>query len=250
MNKMNYPIGQILRMLDITEGTIRNYEKKGLIQRKSNEDHFFRHYDYRDLSRIESIRQYRSMNFPIPEIKELLDCDNTEMALSLFEKQKHQIGETINQLQHCLQQLNRESDKISRVQTYLGQYHLIENPGFVFKPYISSKNKENQTVIDNFEDYATILKKEQIGSKIYPVKGYIKTVREKKEGRCLYTVIEIRPQHDGIQSFSQVISEPLQVMGSMGYQLCSDILGIKLLTLTKQDMQYDYYELYLPVKEK
>ena len=245
MKKMNYPIGHILKMMEITEGTIRNYEKKGLIERKSDENHFFRHYDYRDLSRVESIRKYRSMNFSIREIKALLDCDNTDSVAALFEKQKQQISDRILQLQICQQNLDREADKIRRAEAYLGQYHLIENPGFRFIPYMESEKKSD---IHDFEDYATILKKEQMEGMIYPVKGYITKEKDKEQGLCLYTVIEIKPHHDGISSFSQVLLKPLKIMASQGFRLCGDILGIKLLTLTKQDLQYDYYELYLPVE--
>ena len=248
MKKMNYPIGHILKMMDITEGTIRNYEKKGLIKRKSDEDHFFRHYDCRDLSRVESIRQYRSMNFSIHEIKDLLDCDNTETVLALFDKQKQQISDMILKLQDCQKNLDRESDKIRRAEIYLGKYDLIDDPGFLFNSYMGSENKENQSGIHDFKDYATILKKEQVGGTIYPIKGYITENKDKRQGLCLYTVIEISPYHDGVQSFSQVIEEPLKFMSSRGYRLCGDILGIKLLTLTKNGLQYDYYELYLPVE--
>ena len=112
-----------------------------------------------------------------------------------------------------------------------------------------------------FDDYASIAKKEDLcnyNNRITPIVGYIQNNLSEPDNssiiynaqKCVYTVIKVEPFHYGVISFSQLLYNFLNYIKENNYEIIDDLLAIKLLTLEKDFKQYDYYELYFPIKSK
>jgi DNA-binding transcriptional MerR regulator len=69
---MNYKIGQVSDLLDLSVDTLRYYEKIKLLPRISRNASGIREYDTKDISRLRFIQRAQKMNFSLKEINDLL----------------------------------------------------------------------------------------------------------------------------------------------------------------------------------
>lgn len=257
MEKLNYTIGEVLKMLNITEGTIRNYERKDLLNSKRYNNNKYRHYDYRDLNRIVTIRKYRKFGMSLDDIKNLFTSNNIKNSKTILEHQQKTLIEQANLLLKNANKIALDIEKIDKVEHYLNKYEIVTRPSFYFYPFDKRSPITNDIIKnDLFDDYVSILKKETVYGNTTPIVGFYKNNLSNsndeamfyKEIQCLYTVIEVEPFRDGTKSFSEVLKYPINYIKNNNYEIIDDSLGIKLLTLEKDSKQYDYYEIYFPIK--
>lgn len=132
MGKINYTIGDILKIMNITEGSIRNYEKKGLIKSERNANNKYRYYSYRDLNRIASVRKYRNLGLSLDKIKNLLISDNISDTQSILEDHHRKLIEQANELLENANKINLDIEKINKIEKNLDNFTLIDMPQFYF----------------------------------------------------------------------------------------------------------------------
>lgn len=66
-------IGELAQRAGCDVQTVRFYEREGLLEEPQREPSGYRAYDRRHLSRLSFIRHCRSLDIPLPEVKQLLD---------------------------------------------------------------------------------------------------------------------------------------------------------------------------------
>ena len=258
MKELNFTMGEALKLLNITEGTIRNYEKKGLISSKRQDNNGYRFFTYKDLNRIESVRKYRNLGLSLSEIKDMLCSDNIESTENILEMHRQNLLEEAKSLTQKANKLNDDIAKINKISVHLDKFSFVKRETFCFYPFDEIVTHKKIVTENLFDEYASILPKSEIEKDIVPRIGYIQRDNTKfdrkgklyPECQCLYTVIKVNPTHKGIHSFKEVLMNALSYIDKNNMSVCEDILGIKLLTLEKLEEQYDYYELYIPIEEK
>lgn len=65
-------IGELARRAGCEVQTVRFYEREGLLEEPQREPSGYRAYDARHLSRVNFIRHCRSLDIPLPEVRQLL----------------------------------------------------------------------------------------------------------------------------------------------------------------------------------
>lgn len=102
-----YKIGEVARMFNISMGTIRHYEKEGLLEPEYiDEQTGYRYYSVKQFEVLNTIRYLRVLDIPLDEIKEFItnrDIDSIEEKLI---RQK----EIIAKKQHELELISRKID--------------------------------------------------------------------------------------------------------------------------------------------
>ena len=66
-------IGELATRAGCDVQTVRFYEREGLLEEPEREDSGYRRYAQRHLQRLQFIRHCRSLDIPLPEIRELLE---------------------------------------------------------------------------------------------------------------------------------------------------------------------------------
>ena len=257
MKELNFTIGEALKLLNITEGTIRNYEKKGLITSKRQENNIYRRFTYKDLNRIETVRKYRNLGISLSDIKEILFSNTPEDTEKLLVKHKQSLLNEAKSLIEKADKLAFDIEKIRKIEKYLGSYDFVYRDEFCFYPFDEITKYKNIVKENLFDEYISVFSKDCLESNFIPVVGFSQKDKNKfdnggkiyPKSKCLYTVVEVNPEHIGIKSFSDILYSPLTYISEKGYKVCDDIIAIKLLTLQKEDKQYDYYELYIPISK-
>ncbi|MCI4064469.1 MerR family transcriptional regulator [Micromonospora sp. R77] len=70
---MAYTVGQVARAARVTVRTLHHYDEIGLLSPRGRTAAGYRRYDDADLERLQLIRAYRELGFPLEEIAEILD---------------------------------------------------------------------------------------------------------------------------------------------------------------------------------
>ena len=70
-------IGELAARAACDVQTVRFYEREGLLEAPAREPSGYRRYEPRDLARLTFIRHCRSLDIPLPEVRQLLEFART-----------------------------------------------------------------------------------------------------------------------------------------------------------------------------
>ena len=100
----SWRIGEIAKLLGVTEKTLRHYERVGLLRPPQRTAHAYRMYDDNDMQRARHVMGLRGLGLSLEEIRSLLD-DNTsgrtrrKRLLGLLDEKLHEIDVNLAVLQ-------------------------------------------------------------------------------------------------------------------------------------------------------
>ncbi|GAB3339472.1 MULTISPECIES: MerR family transcriptional regulator [Micromonospora] len=103
---MAYTVGQVARAARVTVRTLHHYDEIGLLRPSGRTSAGYRRYDDRDLDRLQLIRYYRELGFPLDEIAEILDDPAADPAAHL-RRQHELLSGRIGKLQEMVAAIER-----------------------------------------------------------------------------------------------------------------------------------------------
>ena len=98
---MAYTVGQVARAARVTVRTLHHYDEIGLLSPSGRTAAGYRRYDDADLERLQQIRYYRELGFPLDEIAAILDDPGVDPAAHL-RRQHELVTERIGKLQEMV----------------------------------------------------------------------------------------------------------------------------------------------------
>ena len=100
MEKSNtrlFPIGEVARMFHLSVGTLRHYEKKGLLEPEYiDENTGYRYYSTRQFECLNTIRYLRVLDMPLEQIREFLKNRDTDRIQEMLQQQMEQIKDALS----------------------------------------------------------------------------------------------------------------------------------------------------------
>ncbi len=140
-------IGEMARLNQISEQTLRLYDKMGLLSPRSRgEGNQYRYYDIRQSAILDVIRYMKSLGLKLSEIKRQLDTRNLEYIVDVLSQKQHQIDEEIRQ-----QTLQRHA--IQRTLGNIARYHTSPPDGTIMLEYNEKRYLYCMDAGINFYDY-------------------------------------------------------------------------------------------------
>jgi len=102
LNK-RFTIGEMAKMHNIAESTLRYYDEKGIfhpsiVDPQTN----YRYYTIDQFSLLDTIKFLRQLNIPLKEIKKYIDERNPSYALNLLEKQQEMMLKKQREIEYAL----------------------------------------------------------------------------------------------------------------------------------------------------
>lgn len=95
MEKSNtrlFPIGEVARMFHLSVGTLRHYEKVGLLEPEQiDENTGYRYYSTRQFECLNTIRYLRVLDMPLEQIREFLKNRDTDRIQEMLQQQKEAV---------------------------------------------------------------------------------------------------------------------------------------------------------------
>lgn len=107
---MRYTIGETAKVLGISSGLLRHYERLGIISPCRNTNGY-RYYDLDTIKKLTGIRRWRAMGFVLEDAEQLLTSESRANTLNLYHKRIAQIQEELRwqlEVQSALLELVRE----------------------------------------------------------------------------------------------------------------------------------------------
>jgi DNA-binding transcriptional MerR regulator len=86
---MAYTVGQVAKAAGVTVRTLHHYDEIGLLSPRGRSTAGYRRYDEADLERLQHIRYYRELGFPLEEIAAILDEPGVDPAAHL--RRQHEL---------------------------------------------------------------------------------------------------------------------------------------------------------------
>jgi MerR family transcriptional regulator, thiopeptide resistance regulator len=86
---MAYTVGQVAKLAGVTVRTLHHYDEVGLLSPSGRTSAGYRRYDDADLERLQLIRYYRELGFPLEEIAAILDDPEVDPAAHL--RRQHEL---------------------------------------------------------------------------------------------------------------------------------------------------------------
>lgn len=86
---MAHTVGQVAKMAGVTVRTLHHYDEIGLLSPGGRSSTGYRRYDDADLERLQHIRYYRELGFPLEEIAAILDDPASDPATHL--RRQHEL---------------------------------------------------------------------------------------------------------------------------------------------------------------
>lgn len=144
---MLYTVKEVSELSGVTIKTLHHYHKIGLLQPAEISDAGYRLYGAAELERLQQIRFYREMDFPLEQIKELME--ETTDRLSILTEQEKLLLARWNRLERVLQTLRQSIE-------YVGEGRRME-PEEMFKGFDSEEEwkdalaEQNQYLKERYE---------------------------------------------------------------------------------------------------
>ncbi|MEV0002277.1 MerR family transcriptional regulator [Micromonospora sp. NPDC050980] len=103
---MAYTVGQVARAARVTVRTLHHYDEIGLLRPGGRTPAGYRCYDDGDLDRLQLIRYYRELGFPLDEIAEILD-DPAADPVAHLSRQHELLSGRISKLREMVTAIER-----------------------------------------------------------------------------------------------------------------------------------------------
>lgn len=133
---MKYTIKKLAEMTGITTRTLRYYDDINLLKPSEVNENNYRIYDEKNVNKLQQILFYRSLNFPLQEIKKIMDDPNFSRIDAL--KQQQQL---LLQEQEKIKTLLTNIDLT--IKDYQGEIEMTDTEKFA--AFKKTKISENET---------------------------------------------------------------------------------------------------------
>lgn len=110
---MVYTIKKLARLSGVSVRTLHYYDEIGLLKPSFVGENGYRYYERPKLMRLQHILFFRELEFPLAEIKTMIDAPDFDMAAALREH-KRMIEKKRNQLGRLLQTIDKTIDELTK----------------------------------------------------------------------------------------------------------------------------------------
>lgn len=153
---MKYSIGKISKFFGVSTGTLRHYDKIGLLKPEVDPENGYRYYNLEHILQLGFILNSKYLQIPLSEVKDILDSENLLKYIDLLSKQQITIREKIKHLEELDKSISQSKSSLSKVVEFKANYN-FENIKILNDKkryyYISEKDyTENKVVMNILND--------------------------------------------------------------------------------------------------
>ena len=133
---MKYSVGQLAKLSGVSTRTLRYYDQIGLLRPSQISEAGYREYGKDEVDKLQVILYYRSLDFKLADIKQIIDEPNFSVLTALVDQQKKLVAER-NHLEKLLETIAKTID------SYQGDE--IMNDEEKFAAFKADKIQQNET---------------------------------------------------------------------------------------------------------
>ena len=274
LNK-RFTIGEMAKMHNIAESTLRYYDEKGIfhpsiVDPQTN----YRYYTIDQFSLLDTIKFLRQLNIPLKEIKKYIDERNPTYALNLLEKQQEMMLKKQREIEYALAKMEHRIHLIKEATKAKAEQMVIKEipqrkitaiavapntTDDMFEYYIHSLQKNMRQMDDSLfsgDIGVTVAKKGlmqnefQAYSSVFILLDYmpfeVQSSDEIKEGMfaCVY-------HHGPYEETDETYKKLMKYIDQEGYEISGDAIEIALIDWSvTEDPEEQVTEIQIPIMKK
>ncbi|MDA2621831.1 MerR family transcriptional regulator [Bacillus cereus] len=274
LNK-RFTIGEMAKMHNIAESTLRYYDEKGIfhpsiVDPQTN----YRYYTIDQFSLLDTIKFLRQLNIPLKEIKKYIDERNPAYALNLLEKQQEMMLKKQREIEYALAKMEHRIHLIKEATKAKAEQMVIKEipqrkitaiavapntTDDMFEYYIHSLQKNMRQMDDSLfsgDIGVTVAKKGlmqnefQAYSSVFILLDYmpfeVQSSDEIKEGMfaCVY-------HHGPYEETDETYKKLMKYIYQEGYEISGDAIEIALIDWSvTEDPEEQVTEIQIPIMKK
>lgn len=128
-----YTRGQVSKVLGVTKDTLRHYEECGLVRPHENERNKYKYYSIADLEILNVVLFLRSMDVPIQNIPNFIECKDINAYANFLDEQINKAMEKINYWNNVKNILTYLKNTLNDYQKIPHNVKVVENFTFRFR---------------------------------------------------------------------------------------------------------------------
>ena len=265
---VQWTIGEVAAIFNVSTDTLRNYEKVGLLSAEKNKENGYRLYSYDDIVVLMDILFFRSMELPLKEIKRVIAELDIEDIRELLLRNQKIVEKRMQELKRLQQRVGRAACQYALCLEMAGKYQFVAAPRFQYK-LISGRPEDLVAMIGKYEQedwmndriqYMLCVSQEQLLSQ--PAFGtarlgigvgeenlHVLNETERRElasfdnGEYLYTVVGTHYS----ETKNAMLNDALLYLKGQGRSVAGPMIGRYLASAHKSNL--DYYEIWIAVDE-
>ncbi|MCU5221324.1 MULTISPECIES: MerR family transcriptional regulator [Bacillus cereus group] len=274
LNK-RFTIGEMAKMHNIAESTLRYYDEKGIFHPSTVDPQTnYRYYTIDQFSLLDTIKFLRQLNIPLKEIKKYIDERNPAYALNLLEKQQEMMLKKQREIEYALAKMEHRIHLIKEATKAKAEQMVIkeipqrkitaiavapDTTDDMFEYYIHSLQKNMRQMDDSLfsgDIGVTVAKKGlmqnefQAYSSVFILLDYmpfqVQSSDEIKEGlyACSY-------HHGPYEETGATYKELLSYIDQEGYEVSGDAIEIGLIDWSvTENPEEQVTEIQIPIMKK
>ncbi|MBM4761094.1 MerR family transcriptional regulator [Bacillus sp. B15-48] len=268
---MEYKIGEVSNILNIPVETLRYYEKKHIVQPKKSIKNRYRYYDAWEINYLIECKKFRSYDFSLPEVKEILHHNNLNDFIDKIDERQNYFEEQLNYYKLLKQKNEEYIQSLKQIKRNLWKctltphpeiYYFIHRYNYTYKtknefgdlidrwleffPFVENLIEIQDNALlnrnnTNDHGWGFSIKKEYADALKIPLNEKVKHVARSES---IYTIICAGDKG----SFSlKLLDHALTFIKEHDYKLSGTVTGNLLARVHEQNGYNRYIEVWLPV---
>ncbi len=167
---VQYTISSFAKMQGLTVDTVRQYEKKKIINPYKDKANNYRYYSNYDVRKVSTCKFYSSLGFSLSQASKMVSDISSHELSSLFDKQAYDIEQKLKFEYAKLNMINKYKEYFSFIPDKINNYVLIKLPELIRLPH--SENDQlslDKSITDELKRWVDLL----------PVTYYTRCVSDK-----------------------------------------------------------------------
>lgn len=154
---MKYKIGDVARILGISPDLLRYYEKKDIVHPVKDKNNDYRYYEPWDINFLTDCVWYKSFNFGIDQVAEIISNSTAEEVADILDKKVEELRAQIRRNEMLVRRAGEHRADLGRLKNQLWQCVLRDSPEIVRYlhryNYIYDKSEELQRLNQQWLGY-------------------------------------------------------------------------------------------------
>lgn len=160
---MKYHIGLISKLLGLSAGGIRLYERGGIVRSQREGDGGYRFYERPDIVSLMLAMSYRGCGFTLGEAEALVNTDDPDFVAESLRRREEKLEAEIRRKKLILERMRENRRMIENAPSQFGRVELRERPAFYRLEFMRGGD-----LILRPEDYSLFRKWRELSPFVFP----------------------------------------------------------------------------------
>ena len=265
-----YKIGEVSRMYGLPNDTLRYYESRGIITPRRSEESGYRYYDAWELNYLLDCVWYRSYDFSLSDVEQMVNKDDLPAFLARCRKRETELIRAVAEQQRLLKSLVLHRQKLARIPQELGQFRVEDSPVMIWQRQRHQGELEKGVSADSIRqwtEHMPFVRHTFVMPEIKPTRGEFsdycwgfsltpeelelfhmeiaETAEYIPSFQSVYTVFSAGGEGTFMDAFNSQVIAPIK---AKGYQIPRPPVGNLLVRVHENGEMRRFFETWVPVE--